>query len=103
MSLSIKSSWLPNKYGYDNVNGAGPANEGETSNDDLFGVLGNLSGLAGDVGDTINSLTKAQGKNGTPVNKPAIQPPDPNKQRNLWLIGGAVVAAIALVFVFKKL
>lgn len=96
--FSIRSSWQPK-----GSSAAGPAGEGEVSNDDLFSVLGNLSGLAGDVGGTINSLKTTTGKNGTPVNKPAIALSDPDKVRNYLLIGGAVLAAGLLVWLFKKL
>lgn len=100
--FSIPSSWRAGKNDYANVNGAGPANEGESTNDDVFGVMASLSGLAGDVAGTINSLTKGTGKNGTPVNKPVIAPPDPTGDRNKLLIGAALVVAVVVAFLFFR-
>ena len=89
MAFSLPSSWQPR-----GSSAAGPAGEGEVSSDDVYGILANLSGLAGDVGDTINSLKTTTGKNGTPVNKPSIAPPNPDNNRNYLLIGAPVHNAL---------
>lgn len=95
--ISIPASWQPK-----GSSAAGPAGEGEVSNDNVFGVLAGISGLAGDVAGTINSLKTTTGKNGTPVNTPVIQPPNPNKERNGLLIGAAIVGALVLAWLLRK-
>lgn len=72
------------------------AGEGEHSNSSFWETINGISGIAGDVATTVNSLTKKGNKK-----VPTVTPVE-TKKNYTWVAVGVVVVGIAAWFIFKR-
>lgn len=73
------------------------AGEGQHSNSDFWGIMNGISGIAGDIATTANSLT---GSNKGPKTPSVAVPSDSKK--NFILVAGVVVVAVVAWIIFKR-
>lgn len=73
------------------------AGEGQHSNSDFWGIMNGISGIAGDIAGTVNSLT---GENKGPKT-PAVRS-QADKKNFLFIAAGVVVVAVVAWLIFKR-